>query len=142
MHSMLSNGTTNIDSITNFREYVAQAKELNMKAMCITEHGNIFEWVHKKEEINKAGMKYIHGIEAYVTETLEEKNRDNYHCVLICRNLDGVHELNKLISKSYNRQDNHFYYVPRISINELMNTSDNIIISTACLGGIDRKSVV
>ncbi len=136
LHSMLSNGTTNIDSITNFRDYVAKAKELGMKAMCVTEHGNIYEWVHKKEEINKAGMKYIHGIEAYVTESINEKTRDNYHCVLMCRNLDGVYELNQLISKSYNRQDNHFYYVPRITIDELINTSENIIISTACLGGI------
>ena len=46
---MLSNGTTNIDSITNFRDYIARAKELGMSAICFTEHGNIFEWIHKKE---------------------------------------------------------------------------------------------
>ena len=76
---MLSNGTTNIDSITNFRDYIARAKELGMSAICFTEHGNIFEWIHKKEEVEKAGMKYIHGIEAYITESLEYKKRDNYH---------------------------------------------------------------
>lgn len=133
---MLSNGTTNIDSITNFRKYVTKAKEIGMKAMCVTEHGNIFEWIHKKEEIEKAGMKYIHGIEAYITETIEEKIRDNYHCVLMCKNLDGVHELNKLISRSFNRKDGHFYYMPRITIDELISTSDNIIVSTACLGSV------
>lgn len=136
MHSTLSSGTTNIDSVTNFRDYIAKAKECGMKAMCFTEHGNVFEWVHKKEAIEKAGMKYVHGIECYVTETLEEKIRDNYHCVLIAKNYEGVLEINQLSSNSYNRSDNHFYYAPRISFDELINTSDNVIISTACLGGI------
>lgn len=139
IHSMLSNGTTNIDSITNFRDYIARAKELGMSAICFTEHGNIFEWIHKKEEVEKAGMKYIHGIEAYITESLEDKKRDNYHCVLIAKNYDGVLELNQLVSDSYNRNDGHFYYMPRILYDDLEKTSDNIIISTACLGGILYK---
>lgn len=136
---MLSNGTTNIDSITNFRDYIARAKELGMSAICFTEHGNLFEWIHKKEEVEKAGMKYIHGIEAYITESLEEKVRDNYHCILIAKNYDGVLELNQLISESYNRNDGHFYYMPRILYDDLEKTSDNILISTACLGGILHK---
>lgn len=136
---MLSNGTTNIDSITNFRDYITRAKELGMSAICFTEHGNLFEWIHKKEEVEKAGMKYIHGIEAYITESLEEKVRDNYHCVLIAKNYDGVLELNQLVSESYNRSDGHFYYMPRILYDDLEKTSDNIIISTACLGGILHK---
>ena len=139
LHSMFSNGVTNVDSITDYKEYVAYAKELGMKAMCFTEHGSVFSWLHKKEEIERAGMKYIHGVEAYITETLYEKVRDNYHCVLIAKNYDGVLELNTLVSKSFNRQDGHFYYVPRITLEELENTSDNIIVSTACLGGILNK---
>lgn len=139
IHSMLSNGTTNIDSVTNFRDYIAKAKELGMSAICFTEHGNIFEWIHKKEEVEKADMKYIHGIEAYITESLEDKKRDNYHCVLIAKNYDGVLELNQLVSDSYNRNDGHFYYMPRILYDNLEKTSDNIIISTACLGGILHK---
>lgn len=139
LHSMLSNGTTNIDSITNFRDYVTRAESLGMTAMCFSEHGNIFEWIHKKETVEKAGMKYIHGVEAYITEDLVDKVRDNYHCVLIAKNYDGVLELNQMVSKSYNRQDGHFYYMPRITYDELENTSDNIIITTACLGGILHK---
>lgn len=200
IHSMLSNGTTNIDSITNFRDYVKAAKECGMPAMGISEHGNIFEWLHKKEAIEAAGMKYLHCVEAYLTEdnndncawytavdllqsamqgteihfkfrkhwqredgawlaVAEEhpipesvgkttmydpkdvkkefvKNRDNYHCVLIAKNYDGVKELNKLVSKSFCRDDFHFYYMPRISFEELFATSDNIIVTTACLGGV------
>lgn len=139
LHSMLSNGVTNIDSITNFRDYVAKAKELGMKAICFSEHGSIFEWLHKKEAVEKANMQYIHAIEAYVTESLDEKVRDNYHCVLIAKNYDGFLELNQMISNSFNRNDGHFYYMPRITYDELENTSDNIIITTACLGGILYK---
>ena len=135
LHSDLSSGTTNIDSVTKFKDYVKYAKELGMTAMAFSEHGNIFEWYHKKQEIEKAGMKYIHACECYISEKLE-KVRDNYHCVLIAKNFEGFKELNRLISASFNREDGHFYYVPRISFDELLNTSDNIIVTTACLGGL------
>ena len=107
-----------------------------MKAMAFTEHGSFFGWVNKKRHIESAGMKYIHGAEFYITETIDEKIRDNYHCCLYAKNYDGVLELNQLSSISFNRDDNHFYYVPRITIDELLTTSDNVLISTACLGGI------
>jgi len=136
LHSMLSNGVTNIDSVTNYQDYINYASSLGMKAIAFSEHGSVFEWLKKKEAVEKAGMKYIHAEEFYVTETLDEKIRDNYHCVLISRNYDGVKELNKLSSISFNREDNHFYYSPRISFEELINTSDNIIICTACLASI------
>lgn len=114
-----------------------------MKAMAFTEHGSVFSWVNKKRHIEKAGMKYIHGEEFYVTKTIEPgeygvptKIRDNYHCSLYAKNFEGVKELNQLSSASFNRQDGHYYYAPRITLDELINTSDNIIVSTACLGGI------
>lgn len=142
-HTMLSNPTTTMDSVNSFKDYVDRAKELNMKGLCISEHGNIYEWLHKKEYIEKNNMKYIHGIEAYITESLDNKQRDNYHCILISKNYKGFLELNELISKSFNRSDvkvlddiERFYYQPRILYQELKNTSDNILITTACLGGI------
>lgn len=140
LHSDLSNGVTNVDSVTKFHEYVERAREIGMTAMAFSEHGSVFEWYHKKCAIEAAGMKYIHAAECYLTETLEEKIRDNYHIVLIAKNYDGFIELNKLISKSFCRKDNHFYYVPRISFDELRSTSDNILITTACIGGVLGKS--
>lgn len=68
LHSDLSNGVTNVDSVTKFKEYIEKAKEFGMKAMAFSEHGSVFEWYHKKEAIEAAGMKYIHAIEAYITE--------------------------------------------------------------------------
>lgn len=139
MHTMLSSGTTNIDSITHYQQYVDAAKACGMTGLCISEHGNTFAWVKKKEAIEKAGMKYVHGVEAYITEDnnqSEKKHRDNYHCVLMARNYAGVKEINKLVSRSYTRTDNHFYYMPRIFMDELFATSENIIVTSACLGGV------
>ena len=73
LHSDLSNGVTNIDSVTKFGEYINRAKECGMKAMAFSEHGSVFEWWHKKSAIEAAGMKYIHAVEAYLTSDLSEK---------------------------------------------------------------------
>lgn len=137
---MLSNGVTNIDSVTPYDQYIKQAQAYGMTAMAFSEHGSVFGWIKKKLAMEAAGMKYIHASEFYLTNTLEEKIRDNYHCLLIAKNYDGVLELNKLSSKSFNRDDNSFYYVPRITIEDVKNTSDNIIVSTACLGGVLNKT--
>ena len=59
LHSDLSNGVTNIDSVTKYGEYIERAKECGMKAMAFTEHGSVFEWWHKKSAIEAAGMKRI-----------------------------------------------------------------------------------
>ena len=135
-HTDMSNGITNIDSVTKYQDYVARAQECGMQALAFSEHGSVFAWDLKKEAIEAAGMKYIHAEEFYVTESLTKKVRDNWHCLLIAKNYDGVKELNRLATGSFNRQDGHFYYVPRITFDELLGTSNNIIITSACLGGI------
>lgn len=140
LHSMLSNGVTNIDSVTPYDQYIDKAHELGMTAMAFSEHGSVLGWVKKKLHMEELGMKYIHAEEFYLTNTLDEKVRDNYHCLLIAKNYAGVLELNKLSSKSFNRDNNSFYYVPRITIEDVKNTSDNIIVSTACLGGVLNKA--
>lgn len=137
LHTMLSNAVTNIDSVTTFKQYIKRAQECGMTALAFSEHGNIFEWVHKKDTVEAAGLKYIHAMEAYLTERIpdegEEKIRDNYHCVLIAKNWEGVKELNRLQGKAFNRTDGHYYYAPRITFAELFATSNNIIITTACV---------
>lgn len=139
-HTDLSNGTTIIDSVSKYTQYVDRAKELGMHAIAFTEHGNMFSWFDKKTYCEKNGIKYIHAVEMYFTASLDDKVRDNYHVCLYARNTEGFKELNKLVSSGYSRDDNHFYYVPRISFEQLKNTSDNIIITTACIGGGFKKS--
>ena len=138
LHSDYSTCVANADSATKIDAYINKAKELGMTALCFSEHGNIYNWWEKRTKVLNAGMKWIHGIEAYITFNdldCEEpvKTRDNYHTVLIAKNYDGFLELNKLVTDSQNRKDGHFYYVPRIRFKDLKATSKNIIITTACI---------
>ena len=120
-----------LDSCTKFEDYIMMAASLGQKALCITEHGNIMRWVAKKIACDKAGIKYLHGCEVYLTAQLEPKVRDNYHTVLIAKNMQGLRELNQLISTS--NTDDHFYFKPRITFDEFLNISDNVIKISACL---------
>jgi len=73
----------------------------------------------------------MHGCEIYLTESLTDKIRDNYHTILIAKNSDGFEELNLLIDLSTDSQ--HMYYKPRLSFDEFLNISNNIIKISACL---------
>lgn len=129
-----------LDSCTNFKLYVDKAKELGQTAICFTEHGNIYNWVEKKMYCEEQGIKYLHGVECYLTKDLlqtDEENsephkvRDNYHTILIAKNYAGLQELNTLVDLS--TQEDHFYYKPRLTFDEFKNISDNIIKISACL---------
>lgn len=120
-----------LDSCTNYKLYVDRAAELGQTAICFTEHGNIYNNIEKKMYANKKGLKYLHGVEMYLTYSLENKVRDNYHTILIAKNKEGIKELNLLVDLS--TREDHMYYKPRISFEEFFNISDNIIKISACL---------
>lgn len=122
-----------LDSCTHYKDYIDKAVELGQPAICFTEHGRVLNWVAKKLYCAEKGIKYIHGVEIYLTETLEEKVRDNYHTILIAKNYEGVKEINSLLTLS--EQPDHFYYKNRITFDEFLNISDNIISTSACLAG-------
>ena len=129
-----------LDSCTNFKLYVDMAKELGQTAICFTEHSNIYNWIEKKMYCKEQNIKYLHGVECYLTEKLfhtneetgeQTKVRDNYHTILIAKNYAGFQELNTLVDLS--TQDDHFYYKPRLTFEEFKNISSNIIKISACL---------
>ena len=128
------------DSVTKYQDYIDRAVELGQTALAFTEHGNIYQWVAKKIACDQAGLKYLHGCEVYLTEKLlhtdprtgeQSKVRDNYHTILIARNYAGLQEMNELISRS--SQEDHFYYKPRITFDEFLGLSRNVIKISACL---------
>ena len=61
-----------LDSATKFQDYIDRAVQLGQTAIAFTEHGNIYQWVAKKMACDKAGIKYLHGVECYLTEQLYE----------------------------------------------------------------------
>ena len=120
-----------LDSCTNYKLYIDKAVELGQKAICFTEHGNIYHWTSKWLYCKEKGIKYLHGIEIYLTESFDENIRDNYHTILIAKNKEGFKELNQLYFTS-TRKD-HFYYKPRLSFDEFLSISNNIIKISACI---------
>lgn len=120
-----------LDSCTNYKLYVDRAVELGQTAICFTEHGNIYNNIEKKMYANSKGLKYLHGVEIYLTASLDAKVRDNYHTILIAKNFEGIKEINLLIDKS--TREDHMYYKPRITFDEFFAISDNVIKISACL---------
>lgn len=120
-----------LDSCTKYQDYIDLAVKNGQKALSISEHGKPLNWTEKWNACRKAGIRYIHSVEIYLTESLKEKVRDNYHTVLMARNMEGVLELNKLIRLSCDKD--HFYYTNRITFDEFLDISDNIISTSACL---------
>ena len=120
-----------LDSCTNYKDYIDKAVELGQTAIGFSEHGNIFNWFYKWSYCKEKGIKYLHGIEVYLTETLNEKIRDNYHTILIAKNKEGFKEINKLFFLS--TREDHTYYKPRLTFEEFLNISDDVIKISACV---------
>lgn len=106
----------------------------NLKALAITDHGNIFGAVKFFQKCKKAGIKPVLGMEAYLTEHAHIKDAQNkyYHLILLVQNATGYKNLCKLISFSYQQG---FYFKPRIDYEMLARHSEGLIATTACLGG-------
>ena len=51
-----------LDSATSPEDYINRAVECGMKAICFTEHGNVFNWFHKYELCKENNLKYLYVI--------------------------------------------------------------------------------
>lgn len=124
-----------LDSCTKFYQYLDKAIELGQKSICITNHGNVHNWIEKKILCDEKGIKFIFGVEAYLTERLcnddGTKTRDNYHTVLIAKNQSGIDEINRLLFLASHKD--HKYYKNRITFDEFLGISDNVIKISACV---------
>jgi len=123
-----------LDGAITLPKLVDHAKKLDLKALAITDHGNVFGAVKFFGLCKKANIKPILGMEAYLTEDVGVKNQDNryYHLVLIVQNKVGYKNLCKLISYSYT---DGFYFKPRIDYRMLEKHKEGLIVTSACLGG-------
>ncbi|HLJ31335.1 MAG TPA: DNA polymerase III subunit alpha [Candidatus Babeliales bacterium] len=130
LHSEYSllDGAISLDKLVEF------GQKNGLKALAITDHGNIFGAVKFFQKCKKAGIKPILGMEAYFTEDAKVKNADNkyYHLIILVQNATGYKNLCKLISYSYQEG---FYFKPRIDYNILEKHSEGLIVTSACLGG-------
>lgn len=115
-------------------QIVQRAKELGLKAVCITDHGNTS--AHPKLEMacKQYGMKPLYGVELYLNTKEQKKN----HITVIAKNLQGYENLLHLSSLAY--QDDYFYYMPCVDLEDVYKYQENLIILTGCMSGkVARK---
>lgn len=133
-HDFYSN-LRSLDCVVKPIEYIERAKELDGdKAILFTTNhgfqGNIHEYYTLAKENN---IKLIVGVEAYYVENRKEKDKSNYHIVIIAKNNQGYKEINKIMSEA---NISGYYYKPRIDDELLFSLNpSNVIITTACVAG-------
>jgi len=126
-----------LDGAANIDVMMKKAADTGMKALAITDHGNMYGVMHFTKAAAKYGIKPIIGCEVYVAEgSRHEKrgkeDRSGYHLILLAKNKQGYENLSRLCSIGYIEG---FYYTPRIDKEVLRKYSEGIIASSACLGG-------
>ncbi|MBR3644970.1 MAG: PHP domain-containing protein, partial [Lachnospiraceae bacterium] len=103
-------------------------------AYAITNHGSTSSLLTHYKLAKKAGLKFVFGVEAYITKDITIKEKFDYqHICLWAKNFTGYKNILKLTTVAY---DKGFYYKPRIDWNTLMNYKEGLIVGSACLGGI------
>ena len=125
-----------LDGAARIPDLIARAKEQGMKALAITDHGNMYGVLRFCNEAVKQGIKPIIGCEIYVTGNRKRKagkqDRSGHHLILLAKNLEGYRNLARLSSKGFLEG---FYYTPRIDKELLREHSKGLIASSACIGG-------
>lgn len=133
-----------LDGAIRIDELVKKAKEYNMPAVAITDHGNMFGAIDLYKECKKNGIKPIIGCEFYVAprSRFEKQGRldsEPNHLILLAMNNAGYKNLVKLSSLSYTEG---FYYKPRIDIELIEKYNEGLICLSACIaGGLSRKII-
>lgn len=131
-----------LDGLNKISELSKRIKELGMDAVAITDHGNMYGIIEFYEEMKKAGIKPIIGVEAYVAPNgmeKKEKDEERYHLVLLAKDLTGYMNLTKIVTESYTRG---FYYKPRVDLETISKYRDGIVALSACLQGeISKKAL-
>ena len=130
-HYSLLDGLAKIDDLIN------RAKELGMKALALTDHGNLYGAVEFYKKAVKAEIKPILGVETYVAyrSRFEKQTRvdDKYfHLILLAENNLGWQNLIQLVTKSYLEG---FYYRPRVDKELLKRCHEGLIALSGCPAG-------
>ncbi|MGO5165639.1 MULTISPECIES: DNA polymerase III subunit alpha [unclassified Candidatus Paralachnospira] len=134
-----------LDGSSKIGELVAQAKELGMDSLAITDHGVMYGVVDFYRAAKAAGIRPIIGCEIYVTtgSRFEKEGANSedryYHLVLLAENNTGYSNLIKLVSMGF---VDGFYYKPRVDYELLERYHEGIIALSACLAGEIPKNLI
>lgn len=123
-----------LDGYSSPEENLKRASELGLKAIAITEHGEVTSWPYYSELKDKyPSVKLLYGIEAYECEDREvkDKNSKYWHLIIIAKNEAGRQAVNRLSTLGHLHG---FYSRPRITKEDIAKEdTNNLIILSACL---------
>lgn len=128
------------DAISTPEQLVDKAVEHGHSALALTDHGVMGGLYRLQKAALSKGIKPLLGMEGYVVNDLISMNEQgkkrirtpNNHIILIAKNETGWKNLLRLNYLS-NSDDDHFYYKPRFTFDELFEHKEGLICSTACL---------
>ncbi len=123
-----------LDGLAKPEALAARAKELNQRALAITDHGAMYAAISFYDACKTSDIKPIIGVEAYLAKrTMKDRDsqldRSSYHLLLLAENDTGYHNLLKLVSAA---ELAGFYYYPRVDHDLLAQYSAGILATTGC----------
>src|SRR5205823_14943537 len=126
-----------LDGACRIDELLDQAAKMNMRAIAVTEHGNMFSSVIFHDRARHHGIEPILGCEVYMAPGSRHTKSGNpgetaNHLVLLAETDEGYHNLIKLVSAGYTEG---FYYKPRIDKDLLARHAKGLIGLSSCLKG-------
>ncbi len=133
-----------LDGANRIKDIPVIAKELGMKAIAITDHGNMFGVIDFYKACKANDIKPIIGCEVYVaprTRHDKDPNLDSKynHLILLAKNKQGYQNLSKLVSLGYTEG---FYYKPRIDKEILEKYHEGLVCCSACLAGEVNQAIL
>lgn len=129
-----------LDGAASVSRLVRRARDLEMPALAITDHGYMYGAVDFYKQAIKAGVKPIIGCEVYFRpeRQLSGGKPDLYHLLLLARNDEGYRNLMALVSDA---AVNGYYYKPQVDLATLERHAEGLIGTSACMSGIMSKSI-
>jgi DNA polymerase-3 subunit alpha len=133
-----------LDGLPPVKRIVETAKRQGMRAVALTDHGNLYGAIDFYSQAKSAGVKPIIGVEAYVSprgmsDKLGSQDRNYFHLVLLAKNLEGYHNLIKLVSRA---SLEGYYYKPRIDRALLAEHTRGLIALSACYSGEPSRAIL
>ena len=124
------------DTNTKAEEYILKCLEYGHTNYFTTNHGSFGDIFEARTLCNKYGLRCIAGIEGYIVPDASEKDKRNYHIIVIPKTDEARKKMNYVSSMANIKG---FYYKPRFFIDDLLKLdNDDVFITTACVAGLLR----
>lgn len=126
-----------LDGLSRIQHLAKRARELNMPALALTDHGTMYGTIDFYRACRAAGVKPVLGVETYVAarrmhQKDPQKDRERFHLLLLAQNQTGYQNLLQIASDS---QLEGYYYKPRVDHPYLEAHSEGLIATTGCMAG-------